>query len=116
MSQSVIGWVDAYLSNYQTVSLTDERRRALVERIRKRGYNFTYEAHQTVPYCAPLYKDNVLCVLTKQQWDSVMSEAYGDMPRGSRLMPMDVITIPVKNGVLYEKEKFVTGGDDSHGR
>ena len=54
MSQSVIGWVDAYLSNYQTVSLTDERRRALVERIRKRGYNFTYEAHQTVPYCAPL--------------------------------------------------------------
>lgn len=115
MSQSVIGWVDAYLSDYQTVSLTAERRRALVERIRKRGYNFTYEAHQTVPYCAPLYKDKVLCVLTKQQWDSVMSEAYGDMPRGTRLMPMDVITRPPKHGVLYEKEKFELEGDHDHG-
>ena len=111
MSQSVVGWVDAYLSDYSTVTLTDERRRALVERIRKRGYNFTYEAHQTVPYCAPFYKDKVLCVLTKAQWDSVMDEAYGDMPRGPRLMPMDVITRAPKNGVLYEKEKFQQEGD-----
>jgi hypothetical protein len=115
MSQSVVGWVDAYLSDYSTVSLTDERRRALVERIRKRGYNFTYEAHQTLPYCAPLYKDKVICVLNKQQWDSVMDEAYGDMPRGSRLMPMDAITRSPKNGVLYEKEKFQQEGDGGNG-
>lgn len=113
MSQSVIGWVDAYLSDYQTVSLTEERRRALVERIRKRGYNFTYDSHQTIPYCAPFYKDRVLCVLTKQQWDGVMSEAYGDMDRGPRLMPMDVITRPAKNGVLYEKEKFEQEDNDN---
>lgn len=115
MSQSVIGWVDAYLSDYSAVSLTDERKRALVERIRKRGYNFTYEMHQTVPYCAPLYKDKVICVLTKPQWDSVMDEAYGEYPRGARLMPMDVITRAPKNGVLYEKEKFETEGDGNNG-
>lgn len=115
MSQSVVGWVDAYLSDYPTVSLTDERKRALVERIRKRGYNFTYEAHQTVPYCAPLYKDKVICVLTKKQWDSVMDEAYGDYPRGPRLMPMDAISRAPKNGVLYEKEKFQQEGDGNNG-
>lgn len=115
MSQSVIGWVDAYLSDYQTVSLTNERRRALIERIRKRGYNFTYDTHQSLPYCAPLYKDKVLCVLTKQQWDSVMAEAYGDTPRGPSLIPMDVITKAPKNGILYEKEKFQQEGDDGNG-
>jgi len=106
MSQPVIGWVCSYLSDYPTVSFTEERKRALVERIRKRGYNFTYEAHQTLPYAAPLFKDKVICVLTKPQWDSVMSEAYGDMSRGSRLIPQDAISRPPKNGVLYEKEKF----------
>ena len=35
-----------------------------------------------------------------------MDEAYKDSPRGPRLMPMDVITRPMKNSVLYEKEKF----------
>jgi hypothetical protein len=44
-----------------------------------------------------------------------MSEAYKEIPRGPRLMPMDVITIPVKNGVLYEKEKFIVEGEVGHG-
>ena len=108
MSQSVIGWVDAYLSDYPTATFTEEHKRALVERIRKRGYNFTYDAHQTLPYAAPLYQGKSLCVLSKAQWDEVMSEAYGDMPRGPRLMPQDVITRPPKNGILFEKEKFET--------
>lgn len=115
MSQSVIGWVDAWTSPYKQVAFTEERRRALVERIRKRRYNFTYEAHQTIPYCAPFYKDNVLCVLTKPQWDSVLAEAYGDLPLGCRLMPHDVINRPVINSVLYEKEKFEPKGDDNNG-
>ena len=106
MSYSVIGWTDAYLSNYQTVLFTEERRRALIDRIRKRQYNFTYEAHQTVPYCAPFYNDYALCVLTKAQWDDVMAEAYGDCPRGTRLMPMDAIDDKPVNGVLFEKQKF----------
>ena len=103
---SVVGWTSCWTSPYSQVSFTDERRKALVERIRQRKYNFTYEAHQTLPYAAPFYNDNVLCALTKEQWDSVMNEAYGDMARGTRLMPMDVITRPLKNSVLYEKEKF----------
>ena len=106
MALSVIGWTDAYLSNYPTVSYTEERKKALVERIKQKGYNFTYDAHQTLPAAAPFYSDKVLCVLTKQQWDAAMNEAYKDLPRGPRLMPMDVITRPLKNSVLYEKEKF----------
>ena len=111
---SVIGWTDAY-GDYPIAPFTDDRKKALVERIRKRRYNFTYQSHQTIPYCAPFYNDKAVCVLTKPQWDSVMAEAYGDMPLGARLMPMDVITTKPKNGVLYEKEKFVNEGDDNNG-
>lgn len=107
MNQSVIGWCDAYLSDYPTATFTEERKKALVERIRKRGYNFTYEVHQTVPYCAPLYKDKVICVLNKRQWDEVMSEAYQESPRGPRSIPMDVIEDRPFKGVLYEKKKFM---------
>lgn len=115
MSQSVVGWTSAYLSNYPTVPFTDERRRALVERIRKRKYNFTYQAHQTLPYAAPFYDDNVLCVLTKDQWDSAMAEAYGDLKLGARLTPMDVIDRPEINSVIYEKKKFEPGEGENNG-
>lgn len=104
---TVVGWTSAYLSDYQTVSFTEERKKALVERIRKRKYNFTHQSHQTLPYSAPFYGDNVICVLTKTEWDDVMYEAYKDIPLGPRLMPMDVITTTPKNDVLYEKEKFI---------
>ena len=36
----VIGWTSAYFSNYPTVPLTKERRSMLVDRIKKRKYNF----------------------------------------------------------------------------
>lgn len=110
MSYSVIGWTDAY-GDYPTTPFTEERKKALVERIRKRKYNFTYQSHQTIPYCAPFYNDKVVCILTKPQWDDVMDEAYGDMPRGPRLIPMDAISRPPKNSVLYEKEKFESEED-----
>lgn len=112
---SVIGWTSAYLSSYQTVPFTEERKKALVDRIRKRKYNFTHQAHQTLFYTAPFYSDNVLCVLTKQEWDSVMSEAYKDEPLGSRLMPDDVINRPAINSVLYEKQKFEPKDGENNG-
>ena len=112
---TVVGWVDAYLAPYSQVAFTKERKQALVERIRKRRYNFNYQDHQTLPHCAPFYNDNVYCVLTKAQWDSVMSETYKDEPRGVRLMPMDVITRPPKNEVLFEKEKFEPKDGESDG-
>jgi len=65
--------------------------------------------------CAPVYDDKVMCVLTKSQFDSVMDEVYGDMRRGPRLMPQDVITRPVKNGILYEKDKFAEEGENNNG-
>ena len=111
---SVIGWCDCWTSPYRQVPFTDERRNALVVRIRKRKYNFPYAAHQNLPYCAPFYSDNVLCALTKSQWDSVIAEAYKDMPLGDRLMPMDVINSAPINSVLYEKEKFIPKGDDKN--
>ena len=107
MALSVVGWTSAYLSDYPTVSFTEERKKALVERIRKRKYNFTHQAHQTLLYSAPFYSDESICVLTKSQWDDVMSEAYKDDNLGPRLMPEDVITLAPVNDVLYEKEKFI---------
>lgn len=112
---SVIGWTSAYDGVYPTVAFTGDRKKALVERIRKRSYNFNHFDHEMLPYGCPFYSDNVLCVLTKAQWDSVMDEAYGDMPRGSRLMPMDVIDRRPINSVLYEKEKFEPKGDGANG-
>lgn len=109
---TVIGWSDAYGGAVPTVTFTAERKKALVERIRKRKYNFNHFDHDMLG-CAPVYNDKVMCVLTKSQFDDVMSEAYKDVPRGARLMPQDVITRPPKNGIIYEKEKFQEGDDNN---
>ena len=103
----VVGWTSAYLSPYPTAEFTEDRKKALVDRIRKRKYNFTHQAHQTLFYTAPFYADNVVCVLTKAQWDDVMREAYRDDVLGVRLMPEDVIDIKPVNDVLYEKTKWL---------
>lgn len=102
----VVGWTSAFLSNYKTIPFTTDRRRALVDRIKKRKYNFTHTDHQFLDYNAPFYEDEAVCVLTKQEWDDIMSEAYKDDDLGQRLMPEDVILRPPINGVLYEKEKW----------
>lgn len=114
MNQCVVGWCDTYVNNLKTVSFTEDRKKALIERIRKRKYNFTFDNYQYLPYCCPVFEDNAICMLTKQQFDKVMDEAWKDMPRGARLMPMDVITIPIKNGILFEKEKFMNKEGDQN--
>ena len=112
---TVVGWTGAWDGNVPTVTFTDERKRALIERIRKRRYNFNHADHEFLPYASPVFNDKTTCVLTKSQFDSVMAEAYKEMPRGQRLMPQDVITRPAKNGILYEKEKFEQEGDGNNG-
>jgi hypothetical protein len=111
---TVIGWTDAYGNTVPTVSFTAERKRALVERIRKRKYNFNHFDHEMLG-CAPVYDDKVMCVLAKSQFDDVMSEAYKDIPRGQRLLPQDIIEDNPIDGVLYEKKKFYQEGDISNG-
>ena len=39
---TVVGWSDAYGNAVPTVTFTAERKKALVERIRKRRYNFNH--------------------------------------------------------------------------
>ena len=112
---SVVGWTSCFEGTYPVVHFTDDRRRALIERIKKRKYNFNFQDHQFLSYCCPVYSDNVVCELSKPQFDSVMNEVYKDMPRGSRLMPVDVIHKPPKNGVLYEAEKFEPKGGGNNG-
>ena len=102
----VVGWTSSFLSSYKTAPFTIDRKRALVDRIRKRKYNFTHADHQFLDYSAPFYEDEVVCVLTKQEWDDVIGEAYKEEPLGSRLMPEDVLNRDSINGVLYEKEKW----------
>lgn len=103
---AVIGWTGAYDGVYPTVAFTEDRRKALIERIRKKNYSYNHFDHEMLPYGCPFYSDGVLCCLTKSQWDSVMNEVYRDMPLGERLMPMDVIKDEPVNGVLFEKTKF----------
>lgn len=112
---SVIGWTSAYLSVYPTAPFTEPRRRALIDRIRKRGYNFTHSDHQFLTYAAPFYSDNVLCVLTKSEWDSVIDEVYKEIPRGARLIPEDVIDRPEISTVIYEKQKFEPKDGENNG-
>ena len=111
---TVIGWTDAYSGAVPTVTFTAERRKALVERIRKRKYNFNHFDHEMLG-CAPVYNDKVMCVLNKSQFDSVMDEAYKDMPRGQRLLPQDIIDDRIVDGILYEKKKFYTEGESNNG-
>lgn len=103
---TVVGWCDAYGGKYPIATFTKERKKALVERIKKRKYNFNYNNHIYLPWCAPFYDDGVICILTKQEFEDVMNDAWSNMSYGPRLIPMDVITAPAKNGVLFEKEKF----------
>ena len=107
----VTGWCSAYFSPYKQADFTKEGRQALVDRIRKRKYNFNFFDHQNLDYCSPFYEDEVICVLTKDQWNEVMNEAYRDEPFGPRLMPEDVIDRAPVNGVLYEKQKWEPGND-----
>ena len=110
----VVGWTSAYLSSYPTVPFTEERKQALVHRIRKRKYNFTHQAHQTLLYTAPFYLDRTICVLGKSEWDEVMSEAYRDEPLGARLMPEDVINTKPSDDILYEKVKWIPQEDEDN--
>lgn len=109
-----MGWSDAYGGAVPTVPFTTERKRALIERIRKRKYNFNYFDHEMLG-CAPVYDDKVMCVLTKSQFDDTMAEVYKDIPRGQRLLPQDVIDDKIVSGVLYEKKKFYQEGDQNNG-
>jgi hypothetical protein len=111
---TVVGWSDAYGNAVPTVAFTAERKKALVERIRKRRYNFNHFDHEMLG-CAPVYDDNVMCTLTKSQFDDVMSEAYKETPRGQRLLPQDVIDDTPVDGILYEKKKFYMEGDNGNG-
>lgn len=110
-NKKVVGWTDSYTTSYPTASLSEERKRALIDRIKKRKYNFNHFDHEMTPYCSPYYDDGVICVLTKAEFDSVMNTVYKDIPRGPRLLPMDVIESKPINGVLYEKQKFAPQGE-----
>ena len=111
---TVIGWTDAYGGSVPTTTFTTERKKAFVERIKKRKYNFNHFDHEMLG-CAPVYDDKVMCVLTKSQFDDVMSEIYKDIPRGQRLLPQEAIDDNPVNGILYEKKKFYQEGDGNNG-
>ena len=111
----VVGWTDCYSGIYPVVAFTEDRKKALVERIRKRKYNFNHADHCFLQYCCPVYEDKVVCELNKAQWDGVMSEAYKDMLRGQRLLPIDAIDDKPVSGILYEKKKFYMEGDGNNG-
>lgn len=102
----LIGWADAYTSPYKTSELTPEKRRALIEKIRQKKYFYTYEAHQTLPFAAPLFNDMYICVLSKVDWDSCITEAHKDTRISARLMPSDVLDDVCKDALVEEPKYF----------
>ena len=115
MNQTVIGWTSCYEGVCPVVPFTDDKKKALIERIRKREYEFNHTDHCFLSYCAPVYADGTTCELTKKQFDAVMNEAYKDMPRGQRFLPQDAIEDVPVNGILFEKQKFKEEWSDSNG-
>lgn len=102
---TVVGWTSCYEDRYPTVTFTPDRQKALVERVRKRRYNFSYSMFMT-PYTTPVYNDGVKCLLSKAEWDRVLADAYGDDKMPVRCSPMDVLTLK-RYEALWEKEKFM---------
>jgi hypothetical protein len=100
----LLGWTSAYTSGYRTELFTKEHERLLVECIQRRHYNFNHADHMFLDYAAPYYDTGKICVLTKSEWDEVMSRAYATMTRGQRLMPEDAIKRPSIEFVLYENK------------
>lgn len=107
----VIGWTDAYTTSCPIALFSEGRKKALIERMKKRQYSFQHKDHEIMPYCAPYYNDGVICVLTREQWNDVMDSVYKDVPYAPRLLPMDVIESKPINGILYEKPKFAPQGE-----
>lgn len=104
---TVVAWTSCYEDRYPTVTFTPERQKALVERVKRRGYNFSYQMFLT-PYTTPVYDDGCKTLLTKSEWDNVLAVAYGDSKMPPRCTPMDVLTVK-KHEALWEKEKFIQG-------
>lgn len=111
----VIGWTSSYTTNLPTTSFSEPRKQALIECIKRRHYNFNHFDHEYMDYCAPVYEDHKVCVLTKAQFDEVMDLVYSEISMGQRLMPSDAIKIRPVNGVLYEKEKYIPKEDENNG-
>lgn len=110
-----IGWTSAYTTSLPTTPFSEPRKQAIVECIRRRHYNFNFFDHEYMDYCTPVYEDNKICILTKAQFDEVMSLAYAEISMGQRLMPSDAIKMQPINGVLYEKEKYIPKEGESNG-
>jgi hypothetical protein len=106
----LLGWTSAYTSGYKPESFTKEHERLLVECIQRRHYEFNHADHMFLDYAAPFYDTGKICVLTKHEWDEVMSKAYATSPHGRRLMPEDTIKRSPINYVLYERKE-----DEPHG-
>lgn len=111
----IIGWTGAYTTSLPTTPFSEPRKQALIECIRRRHYNFNHFDHEYMDYCTPVYDDHKVCILTKAQFDDVMSSAYSEISMGQRLMPLDAIKISPVNGVLYEKEKFIPKEGENNG-
>lgn len=114
MSHFIMGWVGAYDCNYPIAAFSSERKKALIEKIQQRKYNFNFNDSQFLPNCAPYYDDGKICILTKKEFDETMQEAWRDRVMGARLLPMDVIHLPITNGILFEKEKYMKMEDNGN--
>lgn len=102
----VMGWVDPYSTKFERTEYNEARKSALITRVEKRRYFFTFFDHEMMGI-VPLYSDNKYCMLTKSELDEVFKEAYKDTNIESRKLPEDEEETVWYNGTLYEKKKFI---------
>lgn len=102
--EKLIGWTSAYVTDYKELPLTKEREQAIVEVVRRRHYDFTYNDMCYLPYCCPIFEDKTISMPNRSQWEQIMSKVYSNIARTHRLIPSDAIKRQPIEDIIYENK------------
>ena len=75
MKLRVVGWVYPYY-NFEIGEVTWAVRNAIIDEIRKRGYDFSGRSHQDYD-CTPVLNDGKKYLFSARGWGDLMAEAHG---------------------------------------
>lgn len=76
MKLRVVGWT-YYEEDWPQSQGTWAERYAIIDEIKKHGYNFSGWSHQEALNCAPVLNDGTICCYSQRGWGDIMAEAHG---------------------------------------
>lgn len=103
----VVGWVFPYDTRFKNSELTEDKKLAIINKIRKKKYYYSWSDSQFMDGCTPMFNDYTYCNLTKPQYDEIFSEALKDYDDINRLLPIDATHTTVCDSVVWEKTKYM---------